>query len=613
MNSSQLTAIVPTNLVNTAGALPVTVSIVGGFSNPVNFIVTPKITSLTPPSAGVTSGGISLVVNGAGFLPGGSVTFNGVSVLSSVINSSQVNAAIPSNLLGAAGVFPVVVNNGNGLGASAPFNFTVNPAILSLSPSNTLARSTPLPLSVTGVGFEQGAVISFNGVALTTSFPSSGLLTATIPAAQLAAGGNFQVIVTNPDGGVSAPSLLFINPTITSVTPTGAAALSGATPLIVTGLGFEPGAVIDLNGVELTTTVTGSTRLNAIVPPNLLTAAGAFPVVAANPDEGVSAPASFIVTPTILSLAPASVLTGTANFTLVVSGATFVAGSVVSLNGTALSTTFVNSGQLTAAVPSSLVATVGNFPVTVTNPNIGSSAPVNLVVTNNPTVTALSPSSAAAGSAAFTLSVTGVGFQAGAIVSFQGTSLTTTFSSSTLLTAAVPATLLASSGSFPVIVTNPDGGLSAPVNFVVNPVITNLSPASVAAGSPAFTLSVTGTTFVASLPSTSSNLQSIVSFNGVSLPTTVVNPRLLTVTVPANLVTTVGTFPVVVTNPGNSVSAPATFTVISSLSIATTSLGSGQAGVLFTTTLVGRGGTPAVPRGRPPDFLPRWASRPPPA
>jgi len=68
--------------------------------------------------------------------------------------------------------------------------------------------------------------------------------------------------------------------------------------------------------------------------------------------------------PTISSVSPTS---GTAGTSVTVNGANFVSGAVVAFGGTnATSTTFVNSTQLTASVPS---IAVGTYDVKVTNPD----------------------------------------------------------------------------------------------------------------------------------------------------------------------------------------------------------------------------------------------------
>ena len=90
--------------------------------------------------------------------------------------------------------------------------------------------------------------------------------------------------------------------------------------------------------------------------------------------------------PAITSLSPASATAGSGGFTLTVNGANFASGSV-SFNGTFVYTTFVNSGQLTAWIPTSDLATAGSYPVTVTT-GAGTSSPQYFTV--NPVVPALS-------------------------------------------------------------------------------------------------------------------------------------------------------------------------------------------------------------------------------
>lgn len=74
--------------------------------------------------------------------------------------------------------------------------------------------------------------------------------------------------------------------------------------------------------------------------------------------------------PTITALAPNSVAAKSAAFVLTVNGANFASNAAVNWNGTAQTTTFVTSGQLTITVPASAVTASGAVPITVTNPAI---------------------------------------------------------------------------------------------------------------------------------------------------------------------------------------------------------------------------------------------------
>ena len=76
------------------------------------------------------------------------------------------------------------------------------------------------------------------------------------------------------------------------------------------------------------------------------------------------------VTPSISTLVPDNVDHGAANFMLTVNGANFGSRAVVNFNGTAMTTTWVNAGQVTAPIPSSSIMNAGVVPVTVTNPAV---------------------------------------------------------------------------------------------------------------------------------------------------------------------------------------------------------------------------------------------------
>src|SRR5580704_6741393 len=73
-------------------------------------------------------------------------------------------------------------------------------------------------------------------------------------------------------------------------------------------------------------------------------------------------------TPTITTISPNSAVAGGPAFTLTLNGTNFVASSMVNFGGAAPTATFVNSTQLTAAIPAASIASTGTPAVTVTNP-----------------------------------------------------------------------------------------------------------------------------------------------------------------------------------------------------------------------------------------------------
>src|SRR5215469_8039370 len=73
----------------------------------------------------------------------------------------------------------------------------------------------------------------------------------------------------------------------------------------------------------------------------------------------------------LTSLSPSGAIAGGAAFTLTVNGTGFISGSVVDFNGSARTTTFVSSTQLTAMIAAADIAGAGSPSVTVTNPSPG--------------------------------------------------------------------------------------------------------------------------------------------------------------------------------------------------------------------------------------------------
>jgi hypothetical protein len=282
--------------------------------------------------------------------------------------------------------------------------------------------------------------------------------------------------------------------------------------------------------------------------------------------------------PTLTSISPNSAVaaSGAADFTLTAVGTSFVNGaSTIDWNGTAVTTTFVSSTELTATIPGGDIAAVDTFPVTVVTLPAGglgggTSNAINFDVTASnppPSIASFSPSSAIRGGAGFTLTINGSGFISSTTVTFGGAALTPTLISATQLTVAVPAAGIATAGSLSVVLTNPaPGGGTAMQNYSVNaenpvPTIATLSPTNVAAGSPAITLTVNGTGFF----HTSNTNQSAVQWNGTSLPTTYVSDTQLTAVVPSSDLSAPATEQVTVINPtpGGGTSNNQTFTITS--------------------------------------------------
>ena len=181
--------------------------------------------------------------------------------------------------------------------------------------------------------------------------------------------------------------------------------------------------------------------------------------------------------PTVVSLAPASVVAGSTGFVLTATGANFDASSVVNLSGNsasqALPTVFVNATTVTATVPASAIVATGNYQVTVTNSSSLTSAalafPVvseldfallatpDLVVLRDGSATPVPVAIRSLTTFAGTVDLTIAGLPEGVTASFApasiaiaaGTTLTTTLTLTASSTAATtsPSTLLQIVGS----------------------------------------------------------------------------------------------------------------------------------------------------------------------
>ncbi|MGA3027312.1 MAG: BACON domain-containing carbohydrate-binding protein [Bryobacteraceae bacterium] len=95
---------------------------------------------------------------------------------------------------------------------SQSFQVTPGPTISSLSPAWAEAGGPAFTLTVNGANFLSGAVVQWNGTALSSTFVSATQLTASITPDLIASAGTANVTVLNPGGATSAAAIFTINP-----------------------------------------------------------------------------------------------------------------------------------------------------------------------------------------------------------------------------------------------------------------------------------------------------------------------------------------------------------------------------------------------------------------
>jgi len=289
------------------------------------------------------------------------------------------------------------------------------------------------------------------------------------------------VVNPSPGGGASnATAFTITSPpsSLASLAPATATAGGAAFTLTVNGTGFLAGAAVAWNGSVRPTTVVSTTQLTTSITTADIATAGTAAVDVVQGSLRSTNQLNFTVTPvppTLTSLSPATITAGSAGFDLTVTGTGFTSAVSVAWNGASLTTVFISPTQLRATIPADSIASARSATVDVTQSGIRSSNQLTFTITAAmPAITSITPASATVGGTAFTLTVSGTGFTGNSIVKWNGTALTTTFSSNTLLMAAVPASNLSSAATVSVTVENPvgEGGVSAPKSFPINAPVT---------------------------------------------------------------------------------------------------------------------------------------------
>jgi uncharacterized protein (TIGR03437 family) len=347
-----------------------------------------------------------------------------------------------------------------------------------------------LTLEVNGSGFAIGSVVDWNGSPLATTFVTATQLTASVPRTLYQSPGTASVTVQT-GATISNGATFTIGPpvpTVTSTTPAYAIAGGPGFTLTINGTGFVPGSTADFlspvaTSVAQPVTFVSATQVTLFVPASQIASPGSYELVVYYPQyTNPSTLYPFTVYPAgvnISSLSPSALAAGFPFPTLqmTVNGSGFANGAMVEWNGSPLPTTFVSFTQLTASIPTALIASPGTATVTVVSGGATSNAEKFTIGPLPPTVTSTVPASANAGGPGFTLTINGTGFVPQSSVQFgcnDATTLSSTFVSATQLTAFVPASLIVSPGLCYFGVNSPQssGPVLSPIyTFTLNPAV----------------------------------------------------------------------------------------------------------------------------------------------
>jgi Subtilase family len=516
---------------------------------------TPVIDDLAPHNVTAKGKAFLLNVTGSSFLANSKVQWNGLDRTTTYVSSTHLKASILASDIATAGIAAVSVFTpapGGGSTGTLTFNITPTgnpaPVLSSISPAFTAIGGPGFNLTVAGSNFMAGSTVRWNGEDRTTYYISASRLNATIPASDIDTAGSVPVTVFNPAPGGGSSTARFFNvrnpaPVLTGISPTSAIAGDPAFILTATGSNFLTGSQIMWNGANRDTTYVSATELTALITATDITTPATVTVQVFNPTPGggTSAAQTFVIgvpnpVPVLTGISPVTATAGDPEFTLTITGSSFLPGSSVRWKGADRATTYGSGTQLTATIPASDIAAQGTAAVTVFNPAPGGGTSAAQTFTINPppnpvpVLAAILPAAAVAGDPEFNLTVTGSSFTTGSIVQWKGLNRPTTYLSATRLNATIPASDIAVKGSAAVRVFTPapGGGISgsrifsitAPPNPV--PVLTSLSPSVATEGGPLFTMTVNGSGFV---------IGSKVRWNGADRATTRVSETQLRATI----------------------------------------------------------------------------------
>ena len=567
-SDTEVDAAIPASVTNTAGTHSVTVrNPNGAVSNSVNFTVLGQIginEYLADPPDGL-----------AGDANGDGARDSSQDEFVEIVNRSDAPIAVgnfsirdadaqrfvfPSGTSIPAGEAAVIFGGGSPKGdfGNARANGLVFTATLSLNNTgDTITFKDAMGVTIESVTF--GSTEGGAGQAINRNPDVSGIGFAT-HSSIAGSGGRLFSPGTQLDG-----SPFTLGPRIASIAPDSAKQGDPPFDMKVTGSNFEGGSQVLIDGQPLTTAFVSTRQIIGHVPATVLATSGLRQVQVRGEGGNRSNAVTLTIIaspPSVLSITPRVVTAGGGAFTLFLTGANFVSGALVLIDGTSVTRTFVSSHDMRAAVPASFAAAIGTHQVAVVNPDGRQSNATTIEVVAPTTVIAsILPSVATVGGPGFTLSVRGSNFKSGAAVFFDQTELTTNFVSTTQLSAEVPASLISSIGVHGITAQNPGGAPSNEAVFQVlpdSPLAGAVDPPSVIAGGGDVTVTITGERFQ---PGAVVRVIETIQW-GARLSTTFFNSERLQAVVPAALTQSPGVVLLGVQNPDTGLSNGVTFRVL---------------------------------------------------
>jgi len=337
----------------------------------------------------VQSGPLNYSVSG---VPGGNAVFGTVSSTGLYVAPAVVPSPDTVTITATSTEYPTATTGSVGLQVWNPI-----PVLTSVTPSAFSEGTTAV--QVNGSQFVFGAQVSWNGALLDTTYVSSTELVASVSAPNP---GTFPLTVTNPDPGSASatPISVIVGPgqVVLKLDTSGGTDVrvsnSIALGLTVNGTN-NAGVTLAVNGVANGNAQWGTAAIvnglitytaPAVVPTQSTVISGYPNIVQLtvtsqdNPTVAIAQNISVMnPIPILQSVSPSSFAsTSTTPATITLTGTSFISGATVLVNGSAVTTTFVDGMHLTAPAD---ISELGNLDVQVMNPAPGPSGSEDLVVT----------------------------------------------------------------------------------------------------------------------------------------------------------------------------------------------------------------------------------------
>jgi hypothetical protein len=231
----------------------------------------PVLSGLNPGRASI---GATIDITGIGFNPTASdnvVLFagqNNTSVAAELLSATPaiLRVTVPAGAVTGKVFVSVGSQSSNGL-LFTVVNEEVKPTLTNLTPNTLLIGGAAATLTLIGRDFDPRATVQVDGVTVASTYVDSTRINTTVSGFSLSVGVH-NLVVVNPGLDSASNALTFIvghpAPAITGITPN-FGPVGESIRITISGSGFTPTSIVQLDGVAMSSTYKNSTSLSAMV------------------------------------------------------------------------------------------------------------------------------------------------------------------------------------------------------------------------------------------------------------------------------------------------------------------------------------------------------------